>query len=395
MNRDAIRFLRALYRAALAAVDPRRSVAEGLSRPDVERALERARRVGVFAAGKAARGMFEAAWAPGRDGLVVLPKGFPVPLRRAGVRVLFASHPTPDSSSVRAALAALDFFSRFSSDDLLICLVSGGSSSLLCLPRPGITLASKVRAVSRLVRTGAPITEVNRLRTSLSSIKGGRLGRATSARLVTLVVSDVPGDRPSLVGSGPTVRGRAGDLTLVVASNRIGLEGAARAARSLGLVPRIRRRRLEGEAREVGRGLARAVARLRAGEAMLAGGETTVTLGRTYGRGGRNLEIALAAALSLENHPNAGLLAAGSDGRDGSSEAAGALAGGWTIPRARRLGLDPLRALSSHDTEPFFTSVGGLVVTGPTGTNVADWAFGVRVRETGHGRRITEHGKKK
>jgi hydroxypyruvate reductase len=387
MHRDAKRLLRALYRAALAAVDPRRSVAETLSRRDVKGALERARRVGVFAAGKAAAGMFEAAWQPGREGLVVLPKGFPAVRRRDGVRVLFAAHPTPDSSSVRAALAALRFFSRFSPDDVVLCLVSGGSSSLLCLPRPGITLAQKVRAVSRQVKTGAPITDVNRLRASLSAIKGGQLGRATSARLVTLVVSDVPGDRPSLVESGPTVRGRAGDLTRIVASNRLGLEGAARAARHLGLVPRIRRRRLEGEAREIGRRLGRTVVRLAAREALLAGGETTVTLGRAHGKGGRSLEVALAAALSMENHLESGLLAAGSDGRDGSSEAAGALAGGWTILQARKLGLDPLRALSSHDTEPFFARVGGLVVTGPTGTNVADWAFGVRVHKAEHGTR--------
>lgn len=376
------RILRVLYRAALAAVDPQRAVAEAISRRDVKRSLSRARRVGVFAAGKAAAGMFEAAWQPGREGLVVLPTGFPAPRSRAGVSVFYAAHPTPDVSSVRAARAALAFFSGFCTDDVILCLVSGGSSSLLCLPRPGITLAQKVRAVSRLVEAGAPITEVNRLRTSLSAIKGGQLGRATSARLVTLVVSDVPGDRPSFVGSGPTVRGRAGDLTRVVASNRIGLEGAARAARRLGLVPRIRRRRLEGEARAVGDRLGRAVARLASCEVLLAGGETTVTLGRTHGTGGRSLEVALAAALSMKNHPGCGLLAAGSDGRDGSSKAAGAIADGRTIRRAQALGLDPLRALASHDTEPFFSRVGGLVVTGPTGTNVADWAFGVRVHET-------------
>ncbi|HEY6065931.1 MAG TPA: DUF4147 domain-containing protein [Thermoanaerobaculia bacterium] len=376
MNRNADRVLRALYRGALDAVDPRRSVAAALSRSDVKRALAGARRIGVFAAGKAAAGMFRAAWQPGRKGLVVLPKGFPPPPRRAGVRVLFAAHPTPDRTSVRAARAAVLFFSRFGPDDVLLCLLSGGSSSLLCLPRPGITLRQKVRAVGRLVSAGAPIAQVNRLRTSLSAIKGGKLGRSTSARLVTLVISDVPGDRPSLVGSGPTIRRRAGDLTQVVASNRIGLAGAEREARRLGLTPRVRRARLAGEARETGRYLGRAVARLAPREALLAGGETTVTLGRSPGRGGRNLEVALAAALSMRE--DGALLAAGSDGKDGSSGAAGALAGEWTLERARRLGLDPLRALSTHDTEPFFEKAGGLVVTGPTGTNVADWAFGVR-----------------
>jgi glycerate 2-kinase len=235
---------------------------------------------------------------------------------------------------------------------------------------------------------------VNRLRKSLSAIKGGKLGRSTAARLVTLVVSDVPGDRPSLVGSGPTIRGRAGDLTRVVASNRTGLAGAEREACRLGFSPRRRRNRLQGEAREVGRRLGRAVDRLAPREAFLAGGEATVTLGGAHGRGGRNLEIALAAALSMKENTETALLAAGSDGRDGSSKAAGAIAGNWTLRRARELGLDPLRALSRHDTETFFEEVGGLVVTGPTGTNVADWAFGV-VLETRNGKRKTGNDEKK
>jgi len=393
MNRAEV-LLRSMYRAALAAVDPRRTVAEALSRRDVKDAVARARRVGVFAVGKAATGMFRAAWRPGRNALVVLPKGFPAPAKRAGVRVLYAAHPTPDSSSVRAARAALRYFSHFGRGDVLLCLLSGGSSSLLCLPRPGLTLERKVRAVERLVRSGAPIAEVNRLRTSLSAIKGGKLGRSTAARLVTLVVSDVPGDHPSLVGSGPTIRRRAGDLTRVVASNRSGLAGAEREARRRGFSPRVRRSRLQGEAREVGRHLGRAVERLAPREALLAGGETTVKLPRALpGRGGRNLEVALAAALSMERNPGGALFAAGSDGRDGSSRAAGAIAGEGTLRRARELGLDPRRALSRHDTEPFFEKVGGLVVTGPTGTNVADWAFGV-VLETENGKRKTENEKR-
>jgi hydroxypyruvate reductase len=367
-----------LYRSALAAVNPRRAVAAALSRRDVSNTLDRASRVGVFAVGKAADPMFRAAWRPGLEGLVVVPRGYPA-FERRGVRVLSGAHPEPDRSSVRAAREALRFFSQFGREDVLLCLVSGGSSSLLCLPRDGITLGEKKRAVSALIRGGAAIDEINRLRTSLSAIKGGKLGRTTAAPIVTLVLSDVPGDHPSVVGSGPTIRGRRGDVTIVVGSNRMGLQGAAREARRRGLFPRLRRRRLEGEASDVGRRFAAELARLCPGEALLAGGETTVSLGRARGKGGRSLEFALAAAVALEKVRDAALLAVGSDGRDGSSRAAGAYVDGRTVPRARRLGLDPLRALSRHDTEPFFAQAGGLVVTGPTGTNVADWAFGVRV----------------
>jgi glycerate-2-kinase len=257
-----------------------------------------------------------------------------------------------------------------------------------------VTLAQKKRAVARLVRRGAPISEVNRLRTSLSSIKGGKLGRMTAARLVTLVLSDVPGDRPSLVGSGPTIRRRRGDVTRVVGSNRIGLAGAAAEARRLGFRPHVERRRLDGEARVAGRRLAARLLRISPGEVLLAGGETTVTLERSGGIGGRNLEVALSAALVLEGKRGALLLAAGSDGKDGKSSAAGALVGGRTVERARRLGADPAGAISRHDTEPFFVRVGGLFRTGPTGTNVGDWAFGVRVLKAGHGTRNTGHEKK-
>jgi glycerate-2-kinase len=246
MNPSAGTLLRALLRAALAAVDAGRATASALSRRDVARALRGAGRVGIFACGKAATGMFEAAWRPGREGLVVLPRGYAPPHRRPGARVLFAEHPEPDGASVAAARAAVAFFARFGPDDVVLCLLSGGSSSLLCLPRPGVTLARKKREVRRLVESGASIVEVNRLRTSLSAIKGGKLARATAARIVTLVVSDVPGDVPSRVGSGPTIRRRAGDLTHVTASNRDGLAGAAREARRLGLTPQMRRTRLAG-----------------------------------------------------------------------------------------------------------------------------------------------------
>ena len=383
MNASAGPLLRRIYRAALASVDPRRCVAAALSEPAVAKALREARRVGVFAVGKASAGMFEAAAKRGRKGLVVLPRGYPAPSRK-GATVLFSAHPEPDASSVAAARAAVRFFSGFGRDDLVLCLVSGGSSSLLCLPRPGLTLAQKKRAVARLVRTGAPIREVNRLRTSLSAIKGGKLGRTTAARLVTLVLSDVPGDRPSLVGSGPTIRARRGDVTRVVGSNRIGLAGAVLEARRLGFRPRVEKRRLGGEARVAGRGLAERLLRVPPGEVVLAGGETTVSLGRSGGRGGRNLEVALSAAIVLDGDSGIALLAAGSDGKDGTSSAAGALVDGSTIERAGRLRADPAGALSRHDTEPFFVLVGGLFRTGPTGTNVGDWAFGLRVLQMGH-----------
>jgi glycerate-2-kinase len=378
MNANAFDLLPILYRAALEAADPERAVRSALELPEVALALRNARRVAVFAVGKGATAMFRAAWKPGRKGLVVLPRGYPAPLGR-GTRVHFSSHPEPDASSVLAARAAVLFFSGFGPGDLILCLVSGGASSLLCLPRPGVTLAAKKRAVARLARAGAPITAVNRLRTSLSAVKGGKLGRETGARLVTLVLSDVPGDRASLVGSGPTVRGRRGDVTHVVASNRDGLTGAAREALRRGLAARISRRRLAGEAREAGVSLARAARRLAPDTALLAGGETTVSLGRAPGTGGRSLELALGAAIALEGIADVAILAAGSDGRDGSSRAAGARVDGNTVARGRRRGLDPERALAGHDAEPFLEAAGALVVTGPTGTNVADWAFAIRV----------------
>jgi glycerate-2-kinase len=391
MNAKPVDLLPALYRAALRAVDPERATREALAIAEVVQAVRNARRVGVFAVGKGAAGMLRAAWKPGRDGLVVLPRGYQAP-RRRGVRVRFSAHPEPDASSVRAARAAVLFFAAFGPEDLVLCLVSGGASSLLCLPRLGVTLTAKKRAVARLVRAGAPISEVNRLRTSLSAVKGGRLGRETRARLVTLVVSDVPGDRASLVGSGPTVRGRPGDVTRVVAANRDGLAGAAREAGRHGLDVRVSRKRLAGEAHDAGVSLGRAARRLPSNTVLLAGGETTVSLGRTPGVGGRSRELALAAAAVLEGAPDVAVLAAGSDGRDGSSRAAGACVDGSTIARGRRRGFDPDSALARHDTEPFLEAAGALIVTGPTGTNVADWAFAVRA---GSGKRKMGNGKRK
>ncbi|HEY4230049.1 MAG TPA: DUF4147 domain-containing protein, partial [Thermoanaerobaculia bacterium] len=289
-----------------------------------------------------------------------------------------AAHPEPDASSVRAARRALEFFRGFSPDDAIVCLISGGSSSLLEKMRTGLSLAELRRLVGALVRAGAPIGEVNRLRTRLSAVKGGRLGKATRARLVTLVLSDVPGDRASLVGSGPTIRRASDDVVTVVGSNRDGLVAAAREARTRGLAVRIVDRRLSGGADRAGRALARRALRSSPGTVCIAGGETVVSLGRSQERGGRSLELALAAALELEERSDVVLLAAGSDGRDGSSSSAGAFADGGTPARARRLGLDPRAALRRHATHALFARLGDLLITGPTGTNVGDWVFVLR-----------------
>jgi hydroxypyruvate reductase len=371
-----------LYRAALRGADPAVGVRRALERADVARVLGSARSIGVFAVGKAAGSMTRAARSTvaGRA-LVVLPAGHS---RRGlgGCEVVFASHPEPDRSSVRAARRAIAFFRSFGPADVILCLVSGGTSSLLCLPKPGLSLAEKRRAVRELAESGASILALNRQRTSLSAVKGGRLGRITRARIVTLVLSDVPGDRAAVVGSGPTIRGRRGDLVRIVATNGSGLDAAEREARALGYAVRRQRRRLSGEARVAGRLLARLARRLPAGTVLLAGGETVVTLPPRHGRGGRNLELALGAAPALAGTDLA-LLAAGSDGLDGSSGAAGSLVDGRTLTRARRRGLDPRETLRRHDSRAFFASAGGLFVTGPTDGNVGDWVFVVRNRRPG------------
>jgi glycerate 2-kinase len=357
-------------------------VAGALARPEVARWLRGRRRVGVFAVGKAAAGMARAGLLsvralrspPVHGALVIVPRGSAA-RGLAGAEVLRAAHPEPDASSLRAANRALEFFRGFASDDAIVCLVSGGSSSLLEKPRPGLSLSELRRRVRERVRAGAPIAEVNRLRARLSAVKAGRLGKATRARLLTLVLSDVPGDRASLVGSGPTLRVRRGDLVRVVGSNRDGVAAAAREARARGLAVRMVDRRLSGGADRAGRALVRHALGTPAGTVCIAGGETVVSLGRSRESGGRSLELALAAALELDGRGGVALLAAGSDGRDGGSSAAGAFADADTVARARRLGLDPQSTLRRHATHAFFARQGDLLITGPTGTNVGDWVF--------------------
>jgi glycerate 2-kinase len=379
------RLLALLYRRALAAVEPERLVRDFLEirRP----APRRGGRLAIFAAGKAAAGMASGARRlAAEDCLVVLPRGSPA--RGCPGRVLPASHPLPDASSQGAALEALAFFERYGEGDLVLALISGGASSLLCLPREGVTLSEKRRRILEAQRSGWPIGRVNALRTSLSAVKGGRLAEATRARVVTLVLSDVPGQDFRIVGSGPTVsRRKKTDRACLLGGNETGLDAAEAAARKMGFDVRRRRRPFGGEAQEAGRRFGRALGRLSpggGGEAvlLLAGGETTVRLPGKAGRGGRCQEFALAAAREMAGRSGLYLLAAGSDGRDGATDSAGAFVGGSTEERARSRGLDPGRYLARHASGELFETLGDAFVTGPTGTNVADWVFGLRVRST-------------
>ena len=386
----ARRALETLHRAALSGVDPEASVARALASPGVRRALASpsSGRIGVFAAGKAAAGMARAALAELGDApaLVVLPRGHSARGLPRSV-VVFAAHPEPDAASLRAGRRAIRFFRSFGRDDTILCLLSGGASSLLAAPREGVTLAQKRRLIRELARTGAPIEALNRLRTKLSAIKGGRLGRSTAARLVTLVLSDVPGDRAALVGSGPTVRGRRRDLVRVVGTNRSGLEAAAREARRIGLKPVLEPRRIAGEAARAGRRLARRAATLRPGSVLLAGGETTVSLKNVGCRAAAEADASSspwgprrrsATIVRSPFSPRARTASMATRERREPSPTARSASSAVAGRRARARRIDPDAALARHDTRRLFAALGDLFVTGPTGTNVGDWVFLLR-----------------
>ncbi|MCK8786131.1 glycerate kinase [Roseomonas sp. NAR14] len=415
--------LRDLFDTAVRAADPRAVLARHLPAPP-----ERGRVV-VVGAGKSAALMaaaVEAAWPDvALAGLVVTRYGHAVPTRR--IEVAEASHPVPDAAGERAARRILELVRGLSPDDLVLVLVSGGGSALLSLPAPGLTLADKQGVNRALLASGATIGEMNCLRRHLSAIKGGRLAAAAHpARVVTLAISDVPGDDPAVIASGPTVPDpttfaearalvrhygidlppavaahldaaaeetpKAGDPRLaraefrMIATPLMALEAAAARARALGLAPLILGDALEGEARGIGTvmaGIARS-ARLHghplaAPAVLLSGGEGTVTLGKATpgtakpGRGGRNTEFLLGLALALEGEPGLWAVAGDTDGIDGSEDAAGALVAPDTLARARAAGLDPRAVLAGHDSYGLFAALGDLVVTGPTLTNVNDF----------------------
>ena len=418
------------FRTALAAVDAGAAVRRVLVRDGARlwlagKALPDAARLVVLAVGKAAAPMAAAVEEVAGDriaaGLAVTKDGHGAPL--AGIALRETAHPVPDARCERAAHEALALVESARREDVLLVLLSGGASSLLACPAPGLSLPELADTTRLLLAAGAEIEELNCVRKHLGALAGGRLAqRAASARIELLVVSDVPGDRLDVIGSGPLspdptryqdalaaverrgvgerlparvlahltagAEGRLpetpkpGDPTLarvgvhLLANNGAARGAALEAARSAGARSFDLGAVLRGEAAGVGArlaGLARAL--LTGGTlCLVAGGETTVTV-RGPGRGGRSQELALAAALGLDGDPRTTLLAAGTDGSDGPTAAAGAFADGATLARARRLGLDARGALARNDSGAFFEAEGGLFVTGPTRTNVMDLAL--------------------
>jgi hydroxypyruvate reductase len=411
---DQRALLRRMFDAAVAAADPAVCLAQHLPPPPKGRTL-------VIGAGKASAAMaraLERAWAGPLEGLVITRYGYEVPCER--IQIVQAAHPVPDQAGLDATQRLLAFVGGLTEDDLVIALISGGGSSLLVAPAPGLTLADKQAVNKALLASGASIGEMNCVRRHLSAIKGGRLAAACHpAKVVTLLISDVPGDQPADIASGPTVADaststdalavieryridvpaavrawlarpesetlKPGDPLLatgevrMITAPQMALEAAAQVARDAGLTPHILGDAIEGEARDVGKvmaGLARQVAAR--GQpftppcVLLSGGETTVTL-RGHGRGGRNVEFLLSLAVALDGQPGVHAIAGDTDGVDGAEEIAGAVIAPDTLARAWALGINPRSSLDDNDGHGFFQSLGDSVVTGPTLTNVNDF----------------------
>lgn len=401
-------FLWAMFDAAVTAAAAGTAVPAHLPTPPKGHTV-------VVGAGKAAAAMaasVEAHWHRALSGLVVVPYGHGTPTRH--ISVIEAAHPVPDAAGREAAERILAAVRGLTPDDLVLCLMSGGASALLSLPAPGLTLDDKQHVTRALLRSGASITEMNCVRKHLSAIKGGRLATAAApATVTTLVISDVPGDDPATVGSGPTLadpttfvdaRGilakykidlspavsrhmqKAGDETpkpgdprlqasraIIVANAKCALEAAAAQARTAGITPIILGDAIEGEAREVAAAHAALVHEGRRRPfVLISGGETTVTV-RGSGRGGRNGEYLLALALALNGAEGIYALAADTDGIDGMEINAGAVITPDSLKRADALGLDAGAMLADNDAFSFFSALGDLVTTGPTRTNVNDF----------------------
>jgi len=406
--------LEQMFAAAIASAQPAVRIPAFL--PEVPRG-----RLIVIGAGKASAAMAQAVernWPGPLSGLVVTRYGYSVPCTR--IEIVEAAHPVPDAAGERAARRMLQLVQGLTADDTVLCLISGGGSALLPLPLDGITLADKQAVNRALLKSGASIGEMNCVRRHLSAIKGGRLAAACHpAKVVTLAISDVPGDHPGDIASGPTVgdattcadalaivrryaielppnvqailesgRGESvkpGDCRLasadfsLIATPQQALEAAAACARAHGIAPYILSDRIEGEARDVGKmmaGIAAQVAqRAQPFEkpcVLLSGGETTVTV-RGNGRGGRNVEFLLALGIALDGLAGVHALAGDTDGVDGQEEIAGAYLAPDSLARAWRLGINARQSLDNNDGHGFFAALGDAVITGPTLTNVNDF----------------------
>ena len=411
---DPRALLRAMFDAAVAAAQPALCVPPHLPAPPKGRLV-------VIGAGKASAAMARAVedhWPGPLSGLVVTRHGYAVPCER--IEIAQAAHPVPDAAGERAARRLLELVQGLTPDDLVLCLVSGGGSSLLPLPLPGLTLADEQALVRALLASGATIGEMNCVRRHLSAIKGGRLAAACKpARVLNLLLSDVPGDDPGDIASGPTVADastcadalailrryriavppralallesgaseslKPGDPRLpaietrFIATPQRALDAAAQVARDAGVAVHILGDAIEGEARDVGKvmaGIARQVARRGQPFAppcvLLSGGETTVTV-RGNGRGGRNVEFLLSLAIALDGEAGVHAIAGDTDGVDGQEEIAGALLAPDTLARAWARGIHPRERLDDNDGHGFFGALGDAVVTGPTLTNVNDF----------------------
>jgi len=414
MSVDPCVLLRRMFDAAIEAAQPSHNVPPHLPAPPKGRLI-------VIGAGKASAAMARAVedhWPGELSGLVVTRYGYAVSCRR--IEIVEAAHPVPDAAGLAAARRMLEFVHGLTADDLVLCLISGGGSALLPLPLDGLTLEHKQSLNRALLKSGASINEMNCVRRHLSAIKGGRLAAACHpAPVLTLAISDVPGDDPINIASGPTVpdpttcadalaivrrygidlpspvrealssgRGESvkpGDPRLaraeihLIATPQMALEAAAGVARQAGYTPLLLGDAIEGEAREVGKamaGIARSVAQhghpTAAPCVLLSGGETTVTV-RGRGRGGRNVEFLLSLAVALDGLPNVWAIAGDTDGVDGAEEVAGGIVTPDTLSRAWSKGIRAVDRLADNDGHGFFEALGEQVITGPTLTNVNDF----------------------
>jgi glycerate 2-kinase len=389
------------FRAAVSAADPLKILAAHLPRAPRGRTF-------VAAAGKAAASMavaVENRWAAEAplDGIAVTR--YPHGLTTQRIRVVEAGHPVPDEAGERAATEILRETRKLGPDDLLLALLSGGGSSLLALPAPGTSMAELKALTGQLLRSGADIQEINTVRKHLSSIQGGRLAAACRAPVLALIISDVTGDDPTHIASGPCTpdpttcadaaavlakyridfKGKfsetpkPGDAVFARVENRVvatayrSLEAAAEVFRSQGITPVILGDTITGEAREVAKDMAQLALRTQRPAALISGGECTVTVRGEGGRGGRCAEFLLALAIELKGAANVWAIAADTDGIDGSEDNAGALMAPDSLKRASQKGLDAGSLLERNDSYRFFSTLSDLVMTGPTRTNVNDY----------------------